>query len=742
MVNRVRGSSSAHESTGSPYAETAWVAAGCAGLFCLLTFPLVVHPATTVLATNGDAFCDMLLFWYSRHWGILPAHVNTLFYPHGCSLATDKGEPLVRFLAFPLQQVMPLPLVFNTLELAFVMATGTAMYWLAKETGMGRGGAFLAAALLILSPPYLDEMSQGILESVSLQWLLLFILFAVRLHRVTDRLREGAGGTGLSDSRLILLGGTSLGLAVMTSLYQGVFAAFFLPLLPLRRIVLVMAVGAVLATPFVLRSASREEFARIRYDSRAAAKLVAGKMRQTDASFKVTSSGRFVRSFAPTVELLMDSLNISTLFDRNRPFGFRGTVPGVLVLALALLGAVRAGRKALPWAILTAIFCFLSLGPYLQWGSTMLARLPTSFLYTWFPHLMLPRPVRFLLAAVIPMALLAGFAVPRRQSSRVTAAVVCLLVAMQIFEIRVIDLGTFQISPVSTRVPAFYRKLAASSGKGALVELPLTPWSTQVGRNLYYQTVHHRPLFNYDFVRLRSVCALMQCARRDHLVRDILAIGPSSTTTVFKKDVLALRDEGFHYAVAHCIMPVQTLFPPSGLFPERDFDLFLAIYGEPENQGDGLLTFDLRHPRLEIFGDRDRCRIPAPSVTRLCAHVTLPAGSPTTLLAAFRTDEACASEVRALVNGGPGRLLLRSGQVDVASVRFTGGARPTSSWQWLRLRIPKTPGTNPTLRLYVEPSDPRAPLTVMDVRALTVLHVCAVSVSVVPPTPVGPRRFR
>src|SRR5262249_30460801 len=77
-----------------------------------LTWPLVLHPATTVLDDGTyDAFQFLWNLWWVRealvHLHANPFHTRYLFYPEGTSLLFHTFSATLGFLSVPLQLVLP-----------------------------------------------------------------------------------------------------------------------------------------------------------------------------------------------------------------------------------------------------------------------------------------------------------------------------------------------------------------------------------------------------------------------------------------------------------------------------------------------------------------------------------------------------------------------------------------------------------------------------------------------------------
>jgi hypothetical protein len=660
-------------------------AGGYTILYVALTWPLVLSPAEKILANHSDGFVDMLLFWYARTGKLLLPWVDSLNYPWGAAVGSDHGFWLTAYLSVPLQWVMPLPLAFNTLCLLFFVATGLGVYALALEDQSPPGGAFLAGMLLVLSPAYLNELSQGIPESTGMQWLLIYLLLGSRLEGTEDPARRRSLG---------LWAGLFLALTWLGSWYLGVLALIFTLVLPLRRLGWTFLVaGAVVAMCLAL--GPRPGTGGPRYSAQAVERMIAAARFQ---SWETEALSLRVEHLAEITSngVLMNSADLRGFLDRQGELSFRFSLPGWLLMALALAGALLAPRRAWKWAGLAALCLFGSLGPYLMWGGTPVGPIqPTSWFYEHLPGLTALRPSRLLLGTTLALALAAAHALPPLTASARLLAVTGLLF-LQTVEALLLCGPHLALS--SARVPAFYHNLAGQKERVALIEYPLFPFRPLVGKGLYYQTVHGQPLVNYDYFRPEMVLNLVERARGNSL----LAFLMGARDPVWRSDCHWFAERGVGYVVLHGRVENLPQGPRVFRFPSQVFDRLRALFGPPEEPGDGLLVFDLRR---KPEGEE------SPAVTADSAGSSLQLLEHRSLApwAVAREEELGRlpyeglewHEARAWVRGRGARLVARQGPVVVASEPLT-----SDDWEWVRLDLPYwIPGD---LRLTLEvPGAPR-----------------------------------
>lgn len=643
-------------------------AAASLALYVFITWPLVLHPTTRVVSNHGDGFFDMLLFWYARLGLMLAPRTDMLAYPDGVALGVEKLYWLVPCLSVPLQWALPLPAVFNLISAAFFVATATATFALARDEGLAPPAAFLAGALLVTSPAYLNEMSQGIPENMALQWLVLFILFGRRAARDSGAWSRAACG-------LFYV------LTWLTSWYLGVIATVFLPWLPLRRLLPALLVAAPVVALALLPATTVSREGAFRYDSAALSQIAtedhptrtpgAGGvdlLLATDQEWRVQGTERIVRN----------SSDFSSLLSRYRPWHMQDTLPGILVLALACAGVLRRSRETLPWALLALVFAVLSLGPALMWKGRPVIPTPLTFLYQGVTALSNLRPARFEIGLALALALLAARAVPRLRSRTAGLAVVGVLLGLQCFENNAVYQAHYRITLQSARVAGGY---AALKQTGPMIEYPLFPHDISNGQHLYAQTVHHNPLFNYDYVTLANLRRLQTQAQNNSVIRLLL----TGRGDVWKGDAETLAQQGFRSLVLHGRVEPPTTGRADALFETPLFETLRRVYGEPRALDGGLLVFDLTSPRdgatkanetLVWTWNWQPLGNAAPPITDApLALATLPAAP------------AAKRELRGWLRGRGATVVVRRGAEEVAR-----GAAVDDDWTWVRLALP---GTDP-----------------------------------------------
>jgi hypothetical protein len=184
------------------------------------------------------------------------------------------------------------------------------------------------------------------------------------------------------------------------------------------------------------------------------------------------------------------------------PDAFPEFVASFSLVAVALVAA-GAWCRALPrlWVLFTAVFVWLSLGPFVHVAGVNTTLLAPWALLRYVPVIGLARsPARFAIVAALGLSLLAAFALARfRERGHLRGAwTAALLVAVAAFELVPAPRALY-----SAAVPAVYSLVSAQATRdevGRLLELPtgIRDGTSSHGDfsalSSYFQTSHRRPI--------------------------------------------------------------------------------------------------------------------------------------------------------------------------------------------------------------------------------------------------------
>jgi hypothetical protein len=474
-----------------------WVAAGLFGVLTLvLTYPLSIHPGSTSLLNDPDVHTyTWTLAWdahalVTRPWAIFDANI---FYPYTRTLAFSENLIGSALIAAPVIWLSGNPvLALNTVALLSVALCGVGAFVLGRRLGMGIAAAIVCGLVFAFSPARFYRLGQTHLTTI--QWIP-FALAALVAYLNGSRRSDLWMAIGLFSLQALTSGHGAVYLTIAASGLVLFRVATGMPLRVSARLrdlgvpgVALMLPALLLIPPYFL--VQREMGLRRSLENWAPAAV------------------SFLASPTHLHQWLMARLTDVPVNTQASAFMF----PGWLPLALALL-ALLPGRAQVPrrdvvfFAALTGVALLLSAGPPLGlW----------PFVY-WLPGFSFIRiPSRFILLAVLALAVVAGAGVDRIVSRVVTArarvAVASVVVAVLIAEFWAAPLP---VQPYRVEIPSLDRWLDAQPKPFAVAEVPVGPFvryhSTYMLHSMahWQRTVHGHsslltPLHEQLYDRLRS----------------------------------------------------------------------------------------------------------------------------------------------------------------------------------------------------------------------------------------------
>ena len=449
-----------------PRAQPSWwlvagVALGYLAVTLVLTRPGLARFTTHFMADDIDGYQNAWTLWWIKTAllrGTWPWWTDRLFAPDGISLYFHTLALTNGLIALPVQLLGPLTVAYNVVVVLSFVASGLALYGLARHCGADPGPAFVAGCLYTFSP---FHFAQGIahLNMLALQWLPLYV------WALLAACRDARLGSGILAG-LVLFG------VVLTDYYFALFCGLATGLIALwqrtwRVPALALGTGVALSLPLgipMLRLVAHTALAGT----------------HDPADFSVDLLGWLVPGEV--------SLWASTTAPIWRRFGvypeesgaYLGLIP-VVIVALGLRARVRA---IVPWVIGAAIFAVLALGPWLHVaGLRGFVPLPYFVLTTVMPLFALAGvPDRFMAITYLGLAVAVGLAltalVPARPAAR--RAVVLALVFVGLL----VEYAPRPYTTTRFAIPTFYTELAREADVGqSVLELPS-------GTGMLYQTVH------------------------------------------------------------------------------------------------------------------------------------------------------------------------------------------------------------------------------------------------------------
>ncbi len=555
-----------------------------------LTWPLAAQITTHVPGSDiwaYDEYTFLWNIWYFKHALIdqlsTPLHTDLIFYPLGMGLVMYTFNLVAAALALPIHLATGnIPLASNLVNLASTALAGYGAFLLAfyllrpaaanGEPSTVSGGAhfppfsahrssfilpaaaFIAGLVYAFASSRMVYLALGHYMIVTTQWLPFFLLYFVR---TLDRWRvRDAAMAGLFGALCLL---TDMLFGVMLALMAGVLLVDWwlgyrrggsrygaaptrpaegegsrygaAPTRPaeapgvwrrLGLLALIGALAALLSAPLLIptvREGLNADYAVEGWGmaDQLSADLV-GLVTPTELH-PLWGSGDWEASLRAVQTGASRFSDVNTVF------------VGYATLALAVLGAIVAGRRARAWLVIALIAFVLALGPLLQINGQSLYDLDGLQVTVPLPYILLHylpfvkgfrAPNRFSLVLLQAMAVLAGYGAawllvkvagsrgqaearpassargPQRFSRHSLAWLLAILLsAAVLFE----HLAT-PMPLTDARVPAPYAALAEQPGDWALLQLPMG-WRNGFGvfgaedtRVEWYQTVHGRPILS------------------------------------------------------------------------------------------------------------------------------------------------------------------------------------------------------------------------------------------------------
>jgi hypothetical protein len=144
-----------------------------AALTLAMTYPLWVHPASTLLTTGADT--DLLLWilsWDAHAFLHQPFAIfdTNIYYPYRDTLAFAENLIGTAFFSAPIQWLTGNPvLALNAVSLLSCMLCGIGAWVLGRRIGLGHAAAVLAGVVFAFGPPRFLRIEQ--LHLATVQWI-------------------------------------------------------------------------------------------------------------------------------------------------------------------------------------------------------------------------------------------------------------------------------------------------------------------------------------------------------------------------------------------------------------------------------------------------------------------------------------------------------------------------------------------------------------------------------------------
>ena len=461
--------------------------------FCLLTFPLITRFSSAFFAGTDDGLQNVWNVWWVnqavRRPDLFPTiwYTNLLQWPFGTTLVGHTLNPFNGFLAVPLLTFLSLTAAYNAIVIfAFVMG-GVTMYWLAYYLTRSYWPSLVAGFLLTFSNYHFAHYSQ--LQTISLEWLPLFLLCCYAMFTRPH---------------------PALGLAAALALWFVLLCDYYYFTYCILAALIIFLWYAI-ENRSIRFITHRQHLVPLMVFGGAALLLTVPQA----GSLLIGNHFDPLRgAHNPTVYSL-DLLALLVpggfwLFSHWTQ-GYWSRLPGNITensvfLALpvfVLIGYLWVRRKRLEpplqqqlylWSSILGIFFVLALGPVLHVAGTAVAYgnfMPYTLIGRVLPFLGLSGvPARMTVMVIIAASVLTAFALRELSAHLPGRRVLILLVLMGVLILEVLPAPFVTTTP---EVPPYVTALARLPGGGVLDLL-----KTDAGLQLYYQTVHRKPIsFGY-----------------------------------------------------------------------------------------------------------------------------------------------------------------------------------------------------------------------------------------------------
>ena len=169
----LRGHASADPGPTTPARSTGAVTALFVALTMVMTFPLWVHPASTMLTSGADADLVLWILSWDAHaflhqpFAVFDANI---YYPFRDTLAFAENLIGTAIFSAPVQWLTGNPvLALNAVSLLSVALCGIGTWALARQLGLGMAASILAGIVFAFSPPRFLRIEQ--LHLATVHWI-------------------------------------------------------------------------------------------------------------------------------------------------------------------------------------------------------------------------------------------------------------------------------------------------------------------------------------------------------------------------------------------------------------------------------------------------------------------------------------------------------------------------------------------------------------------------------------------
>jgi hypothetical protein len=558
-------------------------------LAVIISLPLVFKlnryfPETRI----GDA-CDaenfLWTYWWSKtalfHSSLF--FTNMQFFPVGKDVLAYNGGFLIPLISVPFQYLFGLICSYNLIILLAFTFAGYGMYLLAKYLLKNELAAFISGFIFLFNPFLLFLVAKGLASLIMVGFVPMYILYLLKASE-----NEGIKNIFISALFLLLIAFSTFHYTMVVLIFTAFYSLILIYRLDksaIRRIGMIILVFIVVSSPYIylflkhIISGSFSGFSNLKLPLFFKGNVIDDPDKPIHY---ILGGGSFVQ--AGIFHRIKESIS---------------DIPFTLILLVLVSLFIKNKGKLKFWLFSAFLFLLFACGPYLMikkgfaiTPETVIIPLPFLLFYNFIPFFSrFHWPERFLVVAYLSLAMISGYSLKYIFGfikSRICQVFLGgLFILLLIAETWVCSLTYFPLKLRKADIPAYYYKLAKEKDC-AIIEYPLTFYPPLSAKYIYYQTVHHKKLFEglaapflfpLELKKFMANNKFLVCLNR--LQEDV-----GSLKELEGEDIAAIRNLGFRYLVVHI----------NSIKPELKDEIIKSIdnlLGNPEIYEEGIIVYKL-----------------------------------------------------------------------------------------------------------------------------------------------------
>ncbi|MBN1876730.1 MAG: hypothetical protein JXA33_21075 [Anaerolineae bacterium] len=526
-------------------------------LTIVMTYPLILRLNSDFAGQNIDVWINPWATWWTEKAltsGQDLYYTNMLFYPDGVSLVFHSFSHINSAIAVLLRPWLGNLGAHNATVLLAHMLSGYAMFCLTRYITSSPIASFLSGLIFAFYPYRMAESVHPVLYST--QWMPLYLLSLIRL--IKEKHKPNILFAALFFCLTAL---SSLHLMIFTTFMTGLYFCYLILFerqhitrTTLIHLAIMISLTGLLLSPYLYPLV--KEFLSTPHTG-IGIDLEGGQGNDLIAFFLPAEQHPIFGQFTTSIHAKIKNV--------------RAAYIGITVMILSVVGALKNWKHARFWILLTLTSVLLSLHPDVQVAGQHLGiMLPWSNPIVGLLH----NPFRFNLLIGLALAVTGGLGfsyllkIFRQRYAIWVWPLTIGTMGILLFEYLYLP---FPTTPAI--VPDYYRQIATTPGKGAILELPMGHYPHYY---LFYQMTHNRPLVEghvsrtpdraYTFIETTPVLrSIYDCGNR--------ILPPADLTPHFEE----LANRGIEYIILH-----KHLVSTSGLSLWKKMRTVTPIYEDQD----------------------------------------------------------------------------------------------------------------------------------------------------------------